>query len=183
VARVVITCLLLLLSSTPASFECRVGPGGSRVAGDSAYPRPGLQGSGRGCPLPQTSTPGVAGEAAYPTPAPRLQGSGRRPPPPGQSSRAGSSPPGALLHKVATGGSAPLNNNPKFAYPRAGRGPPPGALVCPPSRLEPRPRHARFEGHFPFSAEFVCMGKQKNRLTGLLLPSGLLPCTPPPPPG
>ena len=41
----------------------------------------------------------------------------------------------------------------------------PPSLISPPTPSAAAPRHTRLEGHFLFSAKFICMGKQKNRLT------------------
>jgi hypothetical protein len=38
-------------------------------------------------------------------------------------------------------------------------------LTYPPTPSAGRPRHRALVGHFLFSAKFICMGKQKNRLT------------------
>ncbi len=40
-------------------------------------------------------------------------------------------------------------------------------LVYSPTPSAGRPRHPGFVGHFLFSAKFICMGKQKNRLTAI----------------
>jgi hypothetical protein len=40
-----------------------------------------------------------------------------------------------------------------------------GSLICPPRVIQLGARQAGLVGHFPFSAKFICMGKQKNRLT------------------
>jgi len=42
-----------------------------------------------------------------------------------------------------------------------------GSLIYPPRVLQPGARQSRLVGHFSFSAKFICMGKQKNRLTTL----------------
>lgn len=59
-------------------------------------------------------------------------------------------------------------------FPGSGRTavPHPGSLRCPPLIDSPgpsagRPRHPALGGHFLFSAKFICMAKQKNRLTAI----------------
>jgi hypothetical protein len=43
-------------------------------------------------------------------------------------------------------------------------------LVDPPTPSVARARHPALVGHFLFSAKFICMGKQKNRLTAAQRP-------------
>ena len=58
----------------------------------------------------------------------------------------------------------PLNNFLLFTYP--GLFPPlPPLFICPPAGILLLARQHKLQCHFWFSAKFICMGNQKNRLT------------------
>ena len=127
-----------------------------------AYPVPGPT-----YPVPYRAYPILA--LAYPAPpgAPRP-----RPQPGGRNHQVQPAYPGPpkkkFSHQDKHSATAPLNNFFTFTYPGVRRGPRPGQnppLVYPPTHFQCAARQTGLAGHFSFSAKFICMGKQKNRLT------------------